>query len=129
MTFACATSFVLALATMFAYATSFNVALASFRELAALAQDRGEGDRQAEADALFNGSIQFWRQGNYQEALEVLQEASVIYFAVPQSLQSILIPKFAPYQNRKVRLIKMVDSEARSKDRLLAVSLCHSQHR
>ncbi|MGJ3251933.1 MAG: CHAT domain-containing protein [Elainellaceae cyanobacterium] len=51
----------------------------SFRESAALAQEAGEGDRKAEADALFNGSIQFWQRGDYQQALSMLQQALEIY--------------------------------------------------
>ncbi|MGJ3251902.1 MAG: CHAT domain-containing protein [Elainellaceae cyanobacterium] len=51
----------------------------SFKESTALAQDVGEGDRQAEADALFDRSVQFWQRGDYQQALSMLQRAFEIY--------------------------------------------------
>ncbi|MGJ3251927.1 MAG: CHAT domain-containing protein [Elainellaceae cyanobacterium] len=51
----------------------------SFRESAALAQEAGEGDRQAEADALYQEALQAWQQSQYSQALETLQQALEIY--------------------------------------------------
>ncbi|MGJ3251930.1 MAG: CHAT domain-containing protein [Elainellaceae cyanobacterium] len=53
--------------------------LLSLGESTVLAQDVGESDRQADADALFQQSIRAGQQGDYQQALGMLQQALVIY--------------------------------------------------